>query len=294
MIAVVIPFTPGLCAHRDRAHEYVTARLAAFHPDWPIVTGSCAGEWSKGEAVADALTRTDADVIVMHDADSFVPPDALSAAVDAVRPGVWAMPHTAVHRLKESPTRSLYAEPPTETVDIARGGRLKQPYQGTAGGGVVAIARADYESCPIDPRFQGWGGEDDAWGRALCTLVGGRITDGSDPYGMHPPHRGAAPLFHLYHPPAMTHRSRNGVLPETNRLVALYKERTGVPRMMRALVDDVAPAEPEPCGPVRFRFSRTALHIPAGKIRATGGEYVTDDPIEVEQLRAHHLAQEVP
>lgn len=292
MIAVVIPFTPGACRYRDKAFAYVTERLEHHH-GWPIVTGTCDGQWSKGRAVADALTRTDADIIVMHDADSFVTPDALEASVAAVEDGVWSMPHTTVHRLKENATNNVYGDGVTATPPDGRGVRLRHPYQGTAGGGVVAITRDDYESCPIDPRFEGWGGEDDAWGRALCTLVGGHIEDAASPFGMHPPHRVDSPLWHLYHPPAPTHRNRGGVLPETNRLVALYKQHTGVPRMMRALIDDAPPADPLPEGPVQFRFARKALRIPAGKIRTLNQLYTTEDPIEIEQLRAHRLAEEV-
>lgn len=295
MISVLVPFTPGACRHRDRAWDYVRERLEHFHPDWQIVVGTSPDPWSKGRAVADALTRADGDVLVMHDADSFVPAASLRDAVAAVEPGVWAMPHLQVHRINEGHTRALYAEGILDEVTLPnRGARTRMVYQGTVGGGVVAITRADYEACPIDPRFEGWGGEDDAWGRALCTLIGGTIVN-NGPAGLHPPHRGDGNLWHLHHPLARTHRNREGVLPETNALVARYKECTGVPRLMRALVHGLPPEPlPELDRPATFRLRRSTLRIPAGKIRASADRlHTTTDPEVAEQLRAHRLAEEV-
>lgn len=292
-VAVVVPFTPGACADRDRAWEYVRARLEHFHP-WPIIVGATEGRWSKGRAVENALALTGADVIVMHDADSFVSPDALEAAVAAVAPGVWAMPHQLVHRLNEASTAKLYHEGLAGDLTVGRHARLRYAYPGTPGGGIVALTRADYERCPIDPRFEGWGGEDDAWGRALCTLIGGEIRN-NGPHGAIPPHRGTADLWHLYHPLAPTHRHRDGVLPETNALVARYKEATGSPRLMAALVADREAEPPAPLErPVTFRLSRQALRLAATKVRSGPDRlYRTNDPLLVEQLRAHRLAQEV-
>ena len=54
---------------------------------------------------------------------------------------------------------------------------------------MVAVRREVAFDCPMDATFKTWGGEDDAWGKALDTLHG-------HPY--RPPHH--ADLTHLWHP----------------------------------------------------------------------------------------------
>jgi len=56
------------------------------------------------------------------------------------------------------------------------------------GGGCTVVRRDVYESCPLDPRFKGWGQEDAAWGVALTAMYG-------------PPWRSVEPLWHLWHAP---------------------------------------------------------------------------------------------
>jgi hypothetical protein len=146
------------------------------------------GQWCKADAVSAALRGSAADVLVLADADCMS--DGVSAAVDLVRQGVpWAMPHYLVHRLTPEATRTVLA-----------GGRLRddlpvdgtdRPYKGTDSGGIVVVRRDVWDDCPIDPRFKGWGHEDDSWGRALSVLYG-------------KPARPAPPiprLYHLWHPP---------------------------------------------------------------------------------------------
>lgn len=235
----------------------------------------------------------------MHDADSFVPVDALHASVRAVRPGRWSIPHSEVHRLSTSATTELLAAGVLDTPPPPhrRTGYSRHPYPGTIGGGVLAIHRDDYLACPLDPRFDGWGGEDDSWGRALCTLIAGEVTNPRlNPEGLVPPHTAGAHLWHLDHPLSPTHRRRAGKRPHIEALVGRYKEATGVPRLMAALVagDDPPPPAPLP-GPVTFRLRRPVVRIPAGKIRTPANRlHTTTDPVVVEQLRASPYAEEVP
>ena len=175
---MLVPYASQGCEWRDRAWVYVRAHYEREHPDWPVVVGTCVGDWSKGHAVADALSRTDADTLVIADADSWVDPTTLAAVVGAGVP--WALPHTRVHRLSEAATAQTYAGTPgTDT--------HRPPYRGVVGGGVTVVRRDVYENCPIDTRFYGWGGEDISWGWALRALHG-------------PPLRGDAILWHLWHP----------------------------------------------------------------------------------------------
>jgi hypothetical protein len=187
-VSVIVPFRNDDVGYRGAAWHYVQCWWRRHHPGWQVVRGNLPdGPWIKALAIDDALARADGDVLVLADADVFGP--GFSWAVDHVSRGThaWAMPHQRVHRLTLQASSELYA-----------GGQLPNPgdrhrvhesYTGHPGGGAVVIPRASYQRFPMDPRFVGWGSEDDAAGMAWDVLLG-------------PPWRpDQAPLWHLWHPP---------------------------------------------------------------------------------------------
>lgn len=125
----------------------------------------------------------------------------------------------------------------------------------------------------VDRRFEGWGGEDLAFGWALETLVG-------------PAHRLDGILVHLWHPhPAPDLRGSA----ESEELVARYAAARGVRRRMTAVISGDPWTRAEPLDePVEFamRANRRSVRLPCGQIvRFSDGRYSTADPDEVEQLR---------
>jgi hypothetical protein len=179
-VAVVIPWRAG-CPHRQQALEWVLDRYQTQHPDWQIELADTCGPWCKGATVRAGVENVDAEVIVVADADVWC--EGLTAAIDAVRAGAaWAIPHKLVHRLDVAATAAFY-----ET-GTPGPGRTQHPYSGHAGGGLVVLRRDTYLRIPIDPRFVGWGQEDDSWAMALQRITGR-------------PWRGTADLIHLWHPP---------------------------------------------------------------------------------------------
>jgi hypothetical protein len=221
-VSVLVPWRPD-GGHRDRAWKWVRQQYAARFPQWEIVEGwPPQGPWNKALAVADALRRSQGDILVIADADCWT--DGIGQAVTAVRAGSgWAVPHGKVRRLTEAATAAVIAgTPPTD----ALGGLAKQPYRGVEGGGLVVLPRHLYERVPLDPRFHGWGSEDRSWGYALTALAGR-------------PWRGVAPLVHLWHEPAPRINgyvgSRDGRALEVRYEYAL---KDG-PAAMRALVGEI-------------------------------------------------------
>lgn len=218
-VAVVVPFDPGE-PHRDRNWAWARARWADTHPDWSIVEGRCGAEgWSKGAAVADAVARADAEILVVADADVWC--DTVGAGVDKVDAGAsWVIPHRHVHRLSPSATQLVVdgREP------NRRLGYAQRPYLGVEGGGLVILPARTAIDVPIDPRFVGWGGEDISWGWALRTLAG-------------PPVRLRGDLWHLWHPPQERRNRRRGS-EESEALAGRYRRALGAAGDMRALVDE--------------------------------------------------------
>lgn len=213
-VAVLVPFTSG-DYWRDRAWEAVSGHYAAHHLDWEVHTGTCDSEWVKAHAVQDALAKTDADTLVIADADLWVDPDSLRLAVEAAQHSSAAIPHDAVHRLNEKATLAHYAGHWLPSYD-------RKPYVGIPGGGIAVLRREVYEDVPLDPRFQGWGGEDVSWGLALYTLHGRWW-------------RGDADLWHLYHPTARVGRVGGR---ESEHLATAYSRAFNKPDRMRAIVEE--------------------------------------------------------
>ena len=283
----MIPFEPGVDEWRDAAFGFVTERYRRDFPDWEIVVGAPlrrpeshrgAGDpwWSKGEALAEARSRTGAEVLVVADADVFVLRSALARTVAKVveRAAPWAMPYTTVRRLRPDVTRALYT-----AVEAGRGSVLdfqaerldRHEYVGVRGGGIVVLPARSWDRVPVDPRFRGWGGEDEAWGRALSTLLG---------CGYHHDQH----VWHLWHP-HQTPGARAPLYPESVNLLRAYQAADEVPRLMRALIAGVMPPPPEPLPrPVRFRSPSRVVHAARHNVYFERGLAEVSDPDVVEVL----------
>lgn len=183
-IAVLIPYgneTPW----RKQALEHVKSWYASELESPRIQVGFSEQPWCKAKAVATALASCTEPIVVIADADSITP--GLKQAVRAVQQGAaWAVPHLKVYRMSQVATNHIFqgANPGSFT------GQLRwldqRPYKGFEGGGITVLRREVYLNCPLDPRFVGWGQEDEAWAVALNGIYG-------------PPWRGRAPLYHLWH-----------------------------------------------------------------------------------------------
>lgn len=225
MIRVVIPFG-GSCRYRLRSLGWLQDHLPRMLPDASLHVGVCDGEWSKAVAVADAVDSSwaDDDVLVVHDADVWAPKLPNVVAVVEQRRRQWATPHTLVARLTEEQSAQVMAG----TVPFSGVGtsRLEQPpYQGVVGGGCVVLPVGAYRTVPLDPRFRGWGQEDESWGFALRCLLG-------------QPHRAPDPLYHLWHPHP-PRRSRSVGNRDGERLRNRYRAAQGRRCDMEAVLDEV-------------------------------------------------------
>jgi hypothetical protein len=213
VVEVLIPWRGG-CPHRERALAWCSARYP-----WKATLAVGPEPWVKGQAIAPALERSEADVVVVADADVWC--DHVEEAVAAVNLGApWALPHRGVFRLNERGTELLLADD-----ERWRNEPLEQrAYLGTVGGGIVVAPRELLLEIPLDPRFVGWGQEDESWGAALETRAGR-------------PHRGRHPLLHLWHPPQPRMSRRHGS--EVSReLGARYEAARGDADRMKALIEE--------------------------------------------------------
>lgn len=224
-VSVVVPWraTPD----REPAWAWLRDRWATEHPTWELIEGACPdGEWRKGAAVAEGVARARGDVLVVADADVWC--DGVAEAVNAVHAGAgWAKPHHLLIRLTQRATDALLAggpfPPPRDGFTYA-----ERPYIGVPGGGMVVLRRDDYWRVPIDPRFYGWGQEDEAWAVALRLLLGREW-------------KGTADMWHLHHdrPARMSRFTGNSAGAALHRR---YRAAKSSPRTMAALIAESVPA----------------------------------------------------
>lgn len=186
---------------------------------WPVRVGLGGDPWVKADAVMPAVLSSAADILIVADADCWT--DGLADAVAAVEDGApWAIPHGAVLRLSR-PGTDAFIDGEEITADHLQ----QRPYKGVMGGGFVVARRQTLIDIPLDPRFTGWGQEDESWADALTTLAGSRW-------------RGSAPLYHLYHPP-QERMSRAIGSDASAALRSRYAAAKDNPDAMRALTQEI-------------------------------------------------------
>lgn len=217
-VDVIIPWRPG-CPHRERALAFVTARYREAGYPVTVAKTDPSAPWVKAAAVTPAADASSADLLVIADADVWC--DGLPDAIDHCT--TWAIPHRHVRRLTPEATCHVYD-------DGDFGGALaEKSYVGKMGGGLVVIRRDLYLDTPLDPRYVGWGREDESWGYALTVLYGH-------------PWRGDLPLWHLWHPPQdRPSRTRGSATSED--LFDRYR-RARRPNDMRQLVHEAKAVTP--------------------------------------------------
>lgn len=228
-VQVIVPFRGG-CPYRERAWGWVREHYTEGHPDWKVVEALAPeGEWCKALAVNPAVEASGADIIVQGDADCWT--DGLGDAVAAVEAGAgWSIPHLKVHRLSEMGTAAVLDEG-KDWREIVGGPHLKgdryydqRPYPGVFGGGFVVASRGVLREVSVDPRFLGWGNEDESHAMALTALFG-------------KPWRGTADLVHCWHPPADRLTRRRGSR-ESWALRQRYSAARRDPDAIRALLEE--------------------------------------------------------
>lgn len=219
-VAVLIPWRDG-CRARDLACRWVIDRYRREHPDWEVVLATHEdGPWCKPLAITSAARRTRARVFLIADADVWS--NGTAEAVDRVLRGrSWAIPHLLVHRLTEhATTQTLNGHRAPFTLPT-----VEPPYKGIVGGGLLALRSDLLHAVSPDPRFTGWGSEDEAWGYALTTIAGR-------------PSRGLRPLLHLWHPPQQRLSRRIGSQ-HNEQLRRRYARARHAPVLITRLLEEV-------------------------------------------------------
>jgi hypothetical protein len=219
-ITVLVPWS-DTGPERAAAWAWVRSRYesAGLH----VVTGhSDASGFSRTGAILDARGRTDADVLIVADADVWC--DDVDELVAQAFVHGWAIPNL-LYRLSAESTDQVLAGASWRGLPLSTDNpQDSQPYRVHPAGTLLALTAETFDAAPPDPRFVGWGQEDDAWAITLRTLVG-------------PPTRIPADVVHLWHPPQP--RRTRVVGNEANvRLLRRYQRAQRRPDRIRALLEE--------------------------------------------------------
>lgn len=226
-VAVVALWSDSGCEWRQRAWAWLQPRL---HDLGAVVEGDGAtpGGYSRTRAILDGAAKTDADVLVITDADVWV--DDLAETIERAVQHGWAVPHRLIHRLSPESTEKVLAGADWRGLPLSTDNHQdSRPYTGHEAGTLLAVRRDVLELAPPDPRFVGWGSEDDAWAYALRCLVG-------------TPWRGRADLVHLWHP-AQPRDSREIGNQANDRLLRRYIDAHQDAAAMSALLAEARLSE---------------------------------------------------
>lgn len=184
-------------------------------------------QWSKGRAFEDVARVAEYDVLVLADADVMPHPAAIEAAIPMTLTYGWVVPYGWVYRLNAEATREVLDGDLEQRPAHRQRFELtpeRGRYRGRPTGGCVVISRGAYEEVGgVDPRFEGWGGEDLAMATALRTLVG-------------QPKRLDLPLWHLWHPPSPLQEVGGNIPPANSRLLVRYRKARKSRSRMRSLI----------------------------------------------------------
>lgn len=206
--------------HRDKLWRYCKRQWRSQFPDWKLVEGHHdIGPFNRSAAINNAAAGK-WDVLVIADADVLADHNAISHAVEACSDGRVHLPYQRRMMVSELGTR-----------------RILRGHKGSWSGwstpdtnrqhcsSVVVLNRALWDSVGgFDPRFEGWGAEDDAFVTACDTLAGHHV-------------RHAGNVWHLWHRPS-PHRNHRS--PLYVAAVALLKRYQGCDKtaMTQLLAED--------------------------------------------------------
>lgn len=245
-LSLIVPLRLERGSVRERSWRWLRQYWAHELPDAEVVIGRSSGPvFSKTRAVNDAVRRSRGRILCVIDADAYLPGYVIQACADRLEidlsRGVrrWFIPYTALYRLTEEASSvvlgsspldpyRLPSPPPDEWVESTVGSLHGRRY----GAMIVIYPREAFDLLGgMDPRFEGWGGEDIAFARALDTLYAKHKTTPND-------------VNHIWHPKigdsyvTRTWAGQEDGVQLNSHLASRYSHATGDRVMMRGLVDE--------------------------------------------------------
>lgn len=194
-VSILIPFVSD-DGPRNEAFKWVKQFYENTLPGVEICVGvTDTTPFSKSKAVNHAASQATRDIFVIADSDIILDPSHIHQSIQILGSCPWVIPYQRVFNIDQESTQELLKYEPGWPIPFVYTG-WQRPQMGW--GGVNILQRHQFERVAgFDERFQGWGGEDDAFAFSLNHLFGR-------------PYRLDATIFHLWHPPGvLSHYASN-------------------------------------------------------------------------------------
>ena len=235
MISVVIP----LRVDRRRARiwdwvnarwGYVTAELQRLEAVQVVFADNGQPDFDRGGSRNAGVAEATGDILVIADADVIPELHQIADAIHAIRDDghPWVFPYTTYINLAQWwTTELLNTRLPDEQIPVVdhdpASGFFDHLIRDSPAGMLVMPREAFHAAGGYDPRFQGWGYEDNAFMLAVDTLWG-------------PHHRIPGDLLHLWHPVGANEAFEQPHIHDNRRLFRRYEKAAGNPTRMGELV----------------------------------------------------------
>jgi len=213
-ISIIVPFhssdpTNQRAKNWKWLHKYWRKQL----PGAEVIIGADheAGKngkaFSKSCAVNEGVSRSNGDILVIVDADGYIPVESILYCAEEIREArarnkrLWFIPYRQFYRLTEEASQKVLQSKPSHPYSFGKRPDVDDvlnmaQFNGTSGSAIghwygALIQVMPWEAFEMvggwDPRFRGWGGEDHAAMRAMDTLYW--------------PHKTLpTPVYHIWHP----------------------------------------------------------------------------------------------
>ena len=190
-VSVLIPYKESN-EYREKNLSWIKSRYETIMPNAEICIGYYNEEpFSKSAAINNAAKKATRDIFIIADADIAFNIDKIKNAIESLNFSPWLIPYRSLTYIDLEKTNELCKRNPDirlndadfqgcSKIDIINGYQLI--------GGINIVPRKYFEKVGgFDERFRGWGGEDDAFQRALDYLCGQHS-------------RLEMTMWHFYHP----------------------------------------------------------------------------------------------
>lgn len=185
-ISIIVPFRDD--GTRGRQCEWVVDRLRSQMPEAEVIVSTDDGQdpFNLSMARNAGFRQATADVIMMLDADTWVAPESIRAAIKQIYEGTPWVHCGRIVWLTEETTEKLLAMSSSEPWPSLGTGDIIDTYSNPNGAWMITH-RDTYQAVGgYDERFRGWGSEDVAWNSSIDLMAGPAARRGYDG-------------FHLYH-----------------------------------------------------------------------------------------------
>lgn len=211
-------------AERDRLWEYCRAHWCSELPEHEIFEGHHEGDRPFNRSAAiNRAAEGEWDVAVILDSDAIVDADQVRAGVDlAAETSELVLPYKLRNMLSQKGTKEILSG------YVGNWGHWVTDRERNRVSCCVVVPRALWDEVGgFDERFEGWGGEDEAF-HAACAVMGGvRRTDGA--------------LWHLWHAASPHHSRTSPLYRQALQLCLRYQRATKQREMERLLGESRSP-----------------------------------------------------